>query len=203
MSNTLSDERERSTVTSLTLVSHASTRALRRALFPCDEPLDPSAFKKVSAAGSLGRARHTWTGPERRATQTAEALALNAVPEPALRDCDYGRWRGRSLEELQAEEPDAIRAWLTDPHSAPHGGESICGVVHRVGAWLDTRANVGGHVVAVTHPAIVRAAIIHAIGAAASSFWRIDVAPLTYTSLRVRKGGWTLRSSGSPLTIVR
>jgi broad specificity phosphatase PhoE len=203
MSNTLSDERERSTVTSLTLVSHASTRALRRAVFPCDEPLDPSAFRKASAVGSLRHARLAWTGPERRATQTAQALGLDAVTEPALRDCDYGRWRGRSLEELQTEEPDAISVWLTYPHSAPHGGESICGVVHRVGAWLDARANVGSHFVAVTHPAIVRAAIIHAIGAAASSFWRIDVAPLTYTLLRVRNGGWTLRSSGSPVTIVR
>jgi broad specificity phosphatase PhoE len=199
MSNILFDQGERSIVTSLTLVSHASTRALRRALFPCDEPLDPSAFRKASVAESLRHAQHAWTGPERRATQTAQALALEAVTEPALRDCDYGRWRGRSLEELQAEEPEAITSWLTDPHSAPHGGESICDVLHRVGGWLDAKASARGHVVAVTHPAIVRAAIIHAIAAAASTFWRIDVAPLTRTELRARNGGWTLRSSGSPI----
>jgi broad specificity phosphatase PhoE len=126
-------------------------------------------------------------------------LALDAVTEPALRDCDYGRWRGRSSEELQAEEPESMTAWLTDPRSAPHGGESICSVLHRVGAWLDARSNVGGHGVAVTHPAIVRAAIIHAIEAAPSTFWRIDVAPLTHTELRARNGGWTLRSSGCPI----
>ena len=72
-------------------------------------------------------------------------------------------------------------------------------LLHRVGGRLDAKASMGDHVVAVTHPAIVRAAIIHAIGAAASAFWRIDVAPLTRTELRARNRGWTLRSSGSPM----
>jgi broad specificity phosphatase PhoE len=186
-------------VTSLTLISHASTRALRKAAFPCDEPLDPLAYRKASTARPLRRAQHAWAGPELRTTQTAEALALNAVIEPALRDCDYGRWRGRALAEVQAEEPEAITAWLTDPHSAPHGGESILDLLARVGAWLDTIASRSGRAVGVTHPAVARAAIVHAIGATAYVFWRIDVAPLTRTELHSRSGGWTLRSSGSPI----
>ena len=186
-------------LTSLTLISHASTRALRKAAFPCDEPIDPSAYRKAATAGPLRRAQLSWTGPELRTAQTAEALALDAVIEPALRDCDYGRWRGRALAEVQAEEPEAVIAWLTDPLSAPHGGESILDLLARVGAWLDTIASQSGRAVAVTHPAISRAAIVHAIGATAHVFWRIDVAPLTRVELHGRSGGWTLRSSGNPI----
>jgi len=184
--------------TSLTLISHASTRALRRAAFPDDEPLDASAYRKAAAAAPLPRTRSGWTAPERRTTQTAQALALDATVETALRDCDYGRWRGFSLAELQAAEPEAVTSWLAEPNSAPHGGESIVDLLRRIGLWLDELDEAAG-VVAVTHPAIVRAAIVHAIGAAASTFWRIDVAPLTQTELRGGKGRWTLRSSGVPL----
>ena len=187
-------------VTSLTLISHASTRALRRAAFPADESLDPSAFRKAAGARPLHRTGQAWTGPERRAVQTAEALALKATIEPALRDCDYGRWAGRSLAALQLEEPEAVSAWLGDPGAAPHGGESIGDVLGRVASWLDTLAQRGGRFVGVTHPAIVRAAITHAIGGVPSSFWRIDVAPLTLASLRARGGRWTLRASGSPIS---
>jgi broad specificity phosphatase PhoE len=183
-------------VTSLTLISHASTKALRRTSFPQDEPLDPQAYKKAAAAASLRRAGRVWTGPELRATQTAMALSLPAAVEPALRDCDYGRWRGRSLPDVQADEPGAVTAWLTEPGAAPHGGESITDLLHRVGVWLASTGGDEGHVVAVTHPAIVRAAIVHAIGAPASAFWRIDVAPLTQTELRGNNGVWTLRACG-------
>lgn len=181
-------------ITCLTLISHASTRALRRAAFPGDEPLDVQGCRKAATAAPLLRAGRGWTGPELRATQTAEALTLVAAVEPALRDCDYGRWCGRSLSEVQTEEPEAVATWLTEPHSAPHGGESILDLLHRVGRWLD--ATDGDRAVAVTHPAIIRAAIVHAIGATAYAFWRIDVAPLTRTELRGRNGGWTLRSCG-------
>ena len=181
------------------LISHASTRALRRAAFPLDERLDPSAYRKAAGAPPVPRAQRAWTGPERRTTETAQALALDAVIEPALRDCDYGRWAGRSLDELQSQEPEAVTAWLGDPRAAPHGGESIDSVLRRVGGWLDGVVHCRGRLVAVTHPAIVRAAIVHAIGAAPSTFWRIDVAPLTYASLRAHGSGWTMRASGCPI----
>jgi broad specificity phosphatase PhoE len=183
---------------SLTLISHASTRALRRAAFPDDEPLDASAYRKAEAAAPLRRAHRSCTAPELRTRQTAEALGLDAAVETALRDCDYGRWRGSSLAELHAAEPASVASWLAEPHTAPHGGESMLDLLRRVGDWLDGLDAAAG-IVAVTHPAIVRAAILHAVGAPASAFWRIDVAPLTQTELRGGKGRWSLRSSGGTI----
>jgi len=79
---------------------------------------------------------------------------------------------------------------LTDPARAPHGGESIVELIERVANWLES---LNGPTVAVTHPALIRAAIVHALGAPPNAFWRIDVEPVTCTILHFRSGRWTLR----------
>ncbi len=184
-------------ITRLTLLCSLSTSALRTAAFPGDEPIDPLGEADATAGIlSLGRIDQVRTSPALRARQTAEALGLAATVDVALRDCAYGRWTGRSLADMQAEEPDAVTAWITDPAAAPHGGESVLDVLSRVAHWLDDRAGETGHSVAVTHPAVIRAAIVHAIQATPQSFWRIDVAPLSATDLRQHQGHWTLRSMG-------
>jgi broad specificity phosphatase PhoE len=53
------------------------------------------------------------------------------------------------------------------------------------------------HVVAVTHPAVIRAAIILALDAKPLSFWRIDIPPLYRVRLRGNSGRWTLLSIGA------
>jgi broad specificity phosphatase PhoE len=179
----------------LLLVCHAGTAAMRGAAFPADEPIDAAGAAKAAAlARRLPRADRAWTSPALRARQTASALGLDAVVEPALRDQDYGRWRGRPMADIEAEEPLALAAWLADPATAPHGGEDFSSLGARVGAWLDHRRDGTGRLVAVTHAAVIRAAIIHAIEASARSFGHIDVAPLSLTELGCTAGRWRLRA---------
>jgi len=64
---------------------------------------------------AVGRFERLVSAPELRARQTADRLGAGAVIEPALRDCDYGRWRGRSLGEIGAEDPAGAAAWIADP----------------------------------------------------------------------------------------
>ena len=111
-----------------------------------------------------------------------------------LRDMDYGTWTGRTFEDVQAHEPDAVAEWLSDPRAAPHGGESIVALMTRVGTWLDAQSGTAGKVIAVTHASVVRAAIIHAIKAVPLSFWRIDIAPLSVIRLSGSHSHWTLAS---------
>ena len=177
----------------LSWICHAPTAATRRAAFPLDEPLEESDREKAAAVQAR-LCGHAWTAPERRARETAEALGLTAQVDPELRDCDYGRWAGRSLADLQAAEPAALGAWLTDPQSNPHGGESIADLARRAAAWLEARAREEGRIVAVAHPAVVRAAILHAMGAPLASFWRVEVAPLALVGLTHDGRRWTLRS---------
>jgi broad specificity phosphatase PhoE len=187
--------------TRLVLLSHAPTAATRHAAFPADEPLDQSGLAQATAAaGTIRRADTVYCAPAVRCTQTAAALGLTPVIEPALRDCDHGRWSGHTLNDIEAAEPDALAAWLTDPAAAPHGGESVMDLLARATAWLHNLQPIAGTALAVTHPAIIRALIIGAIQATPASFWRIDVAPLTTTVLKGNGGRWTLRHTGHRLS---
>jgi broad specificity phosphatase PhoE len=181
----------------LILICHASTAAIRGSSFPADEPLDEHGKASAAAlAGLLPDADRWLTGPELRTRQTAEALRLDAAVEPMLRDCDYGSWSGRSLQDVCAREPEPVAAWMRTPEAAPHGGESVVSLMQRVADWLRGEQAQARRSIAVTHSAIVRAAIVHAIGAPPQSFWRIDIAPLSITHLSGNNGRWNLTSSG-------
>jgi broad specificity phosphatase PhoE len=185
--------------TRLTLICHGATAATRSGAFPADEPLEKRALARAAALQpTLRWADRAWTSPALRARQTAAALGLDAAEEPALREVDHGRWAGRRLEEVQVAESQAVIAWLADPGAAPHGGEALSDLLHRVGSWLDGRAGDGGRGTAVTHAAVIRAAILHVLEAPASSFWRLDIAPLSVTTLSHDGRRWAWRASGLP-----
>lgn len=187
----------------LTLIRHASTAAVRAAAFPLDEALDEAGRTAASAAAfQLPRGARQRCGPSRRDGETAELLGLRATSDPALAELDFGRWSGATLRAIQAREPEAVRAWLTDPAAAPHGGESITALHTRVAAWLAELGTEPGATVAVTAGSVVQAAITHALGAPHQALWRIDVTPLHRTVLHARGSQWTLRATNLPLTPV-
>ena len=181
-------------MTQLTLICDAG--AGDRPAFPDDPPLGWRELAAASRFPPLSRADAAWSSPNARAVQTASALSLAVSLAAALRDCDYGRWSGRRLADVHREEPEALAAWITDPVAKPHGGESVAEVIARVANWLDERLGERGHLVAVTHSVVIRAAIIHAIGATPASCARIDVAPLSRTLLTHEGSSWRLRSHG-------
>ncbi|MGB7973274.1 MAG: histidine phosphatase family protein, partial [Roseiarcus sp.] len=172
----------------------AATRAAR---FPDDEKLEPSAVSALEALrGRLRPYAQVLTAPALAARETAQALGLEAEVEPALRDCDYGRWRGLASKHVAEREPDAFAAWLGDPACAPHGGDSFAALIERVGAWLAQELAREGSTLAVTHAAVVRAAIVNALGAGSSAFARIDVAALSLARLSGHAGRWNLVALG-------
>jgi len=212
----------------LTLVAHASTAATARAVFAGDEGLEPRGAAAAAAATRLRRVTRTVCSPARAAVETAAALGLAATVDAGLADWDLGEWRGRALDEVAADHPAEVAAWLADPDAVPHGGEPLTALLARVAGWLaevdvvakpagsagaggSAAAGVSvagagsaggpavGHTVAVTHAAVVRAAVVVTLGAPAAGFWRIDVAPLTATVLRGGPGRWTVRGTALPL----
>ncbi|UFZ04035.1 histidine phosphatase family protein [Bradyrhizobium ontarionense] len=179
--------------TRLHLICSAATSSTAAVAFAADEPLDSRGRDSlVRLAGRLPSCDVVLRSPARCAAETAAGLALQAKPEPALRDCDFGRWAGRSLAEVQAEAPDAVADWLQNPRAAPHGGESFMDVMARVGEWMEGLLAVDGSVLAVTHALVMRAAIAHVLGVGPQAFRRIDVAPLARARLSGVDGHWTL-----------
>ncbi len=181
-----------SDVVRLTLVSHAMTDAMAAGRFPVDEPLNEIGRRQVKKAGRLDIQKDTrqLAGPALRARETAQLLGLRAATEPRLADLHCGGWCGQTL---RAVGPTDLETWLTDPARAPHGGESILDLIQRVAGWLGSLTDNTSPAVAVTHPAVIRAAILHGLDAPPKSFWRIDIAPLSRTVLHFRNGRWTMR----------
>lgn len=179
-------------VVRLTLVSHAMTDAMAAGRFPADEPLNDTSLRQVEAAPlpNFAAVDRQFTGPERRARQTAQLLGLQPMTEPLLADLDCALWRGLALD---AVDPAELQQWLTEPASAPHGGESVVDLIDRVEDWLESLTHNALRTVAVTHPAVIRAAILVALNAAPESFWRIDVKPVSPVALHFRGNRWSLR----------
>ena len=136
------------------------------------------------------------TSPARAARETAAALGFDAEVEMALSDCDYGRWRGLASKDVAEREPDEFAAWLGEPAAAPHGGELGAGLIERTRASLTQALARESVTLAVTHAAVVRAAIVNALGASSSSFARIDVAPLSLARLSGHAGRWNVVALG-------
>jgi broad specificity phosphatase PhoE len=135
-------------------------------------------------------------GPEQRTRQTVELFGNDVEVVDALRDCDFGRWKGARIDDLRKTDPETLQAWLDDPRSAPHGGETVAQLVDRVSAWLTTLETTPGNVVAVTHPFVIRAALSHVLQSPAFSL--IDVEPLCVIELRFNNR-WRLRLTGTDL----
>ncbi len=91
--------------------------------------------------------------------------------------------------------PAELAIWLTDPGRAPHGGETVVDLIGRVRGWMDSLTAQHVRIVAVTHPAVIRAAMLIVLDAPPKSFWRIDIAPASRTVLHFRGHAWTLRSN--------
>lgn len=175
------------------LISPAISAALREARFDDGCPLDAAgAARARSAADALPAAERTFASPTVRCRQTASELGLDGVVAAGPAGFDVGRWRGRTLAEVGADEPDGVAAWLSDPAAAPHGGESLRELCARVADWMDEVAALSGRTVAVVEPEIVRAMTVRVLAAPEPAFWRIDVPPLTATEFSGRAGRWNL-----------
>jgi len=178
----------------LLLVRHAATSATRSAGFPVDEPLDARGRADAALlAGALPARSAALSSPALRCRETAAAAGF-AEPSlvAALAECDFGAWAGRTLADVHASAEAEAAAWMTDPDARPHGGESLTAFAARVAAWLDGQARKDGRAVAFTHGGVVKAAVVHALGAPLAAFWQIDVAPLSLTELHAHDGRWTV-----------
>ena len=146
------------------------------------------------AGGAGGRFASAWCAPSSSARQTAGLLGLSAVEVPALADLGVGRWAGRSVADIAESEPATLRAWMTDPAAASHGGESVLDLLSRAGAWLAQVVEPSGRIVAVTHAAVIRAVVVAAIRATPDTYFRLDVSPLSLVELGYGDARWNLRS---------
>ncbi|EIK60012.1 histidine phosphatase family protein [Pseudomonas sp. B2021] len=176
--------------TRLTLICHAITPLQKQGRFPDDESVTMDwQGAALSLAGRYKQQARLLCGPEARTRQSAGLFGDNAQVDLALRDLDVGAWKGQRIGQLDSA---TLNTWATDSASAVHGGESVGQLCIRVGQWLNSLETHPGHVIAVTHPFVIRAAMLSVMQLPISMFYRIDVEPLSATELRFN-GVWRLR----------
>ncbi len=98
------------------------------------------------------------TSPLLRTRQTAEALGLQAKPDPALIETAWGDYEGLTIEELHARYgPAFAENEARGLDLLPPNGESPRQVQARLLPWLATLAKTGIDCGAVTHKGVIRA----------------------------------------------
>jgi broad specificity phosphatase PhoE len=178
--------------TELILLCHAATHAMKAGIFPSpDDPIEPADCVDLAKRLRMN-GRRVVTGPARPARETAAALAADAPVDLSFADLDYGRWHGRSIRDVHDEDPQGLAAWLSDPASAPHGGESIEQLAARVTSGLELYARGEPHVI-VTHAIVVKIVLARVLDAPIASVYAMDLEPLAPVTIVGGQAHWRLR----------
>ena len=177
----------------------------------------------------LGREQATRTGeriaaapvaavvssPLERCAQTAQAVVERqprttpSSVEADLTECDYGRWQGRRLSELAAE--DLWPVVQSQPSAVVFpGGESMAGMqaravaaIRRHDAAVEADHGPGAVWVAVSHGDVIKSILADALGMHLDMFQRIEVGPasvsiVTYGESRPRV--WAMNTDAGDLS---
>jgi broad specificity phosphatase PhoE len=131
-----------------------------------------------------------------RASATADAIQGNRTRlphRPALREINFGAWELRLYREVEAEDPDHIRAyWETPGDIRPPGGESWNQVRARVDAAIDSliAAHPGADLIVVAHFGVILTQVQRALGVDAGTAFGHRIDNLSVTEIARRPNGW-------------
>jgi alpha-ribazole phosphatase len=178
----------------LWLIRHAPVAGPRGVIHDPDAPADTSNVAGFESLRSqLPPTRSVFCSPARRTWETALALGLTPVKEPAFREQNFGSWTGRTHSDIRNELGNAYENfWCSPASNRPPGGESFVDQIARVAAGL--LALPGGNVILVVHSGTIRAALAIALDIAPDSALRFVVDPLSVTRIDRLENGWRIVS---------
>ncbi len=110
-----------------------------------------------------------YTSPVRRAVETARHLLdgrrARVVEAPEVAEIDYGRWIGKTFEEVIPEK--AFHVYHKNPRKAcPPGGEAMRKVFDRTVRFIERlrKRHKKGRIVVVSHADVIKAILVHYLG---------------------------------------
>jgi broad specificity phosphatase PhoE/ribonuclease HI len=121
------------------------------------------------------------SSPLMRARQTAqavaEALGVEVVLEPGLRETDFGDWEGYTFAEVKQKWPRELDAWLADTAVPPPFGESFDATATRVRQARDRvlSSYAGQKIVVVSHVTPIKTLLRLALDAPPSALYRMHL----------------------------
>jgi alpha-ribazole phosphatase len=174
----------------LWLIRHAPVAGPQGVLYDSDAPADTNdAAGLALLRAELPPSACAFCSPARRAWETALALGLHPIKEPAFREQSFGAWTGRRHDDLAAELGAAYQDfWRSPASNRPPQGESFVDQIMRVGTAL--AALPAGDVILVVHSGTIRAALAIALDIAPDSALRFVIDPLSLTRIDRLENGW-------------
>lgn len=147
-----------------------------------------------------------WSSPLERALRSAEPLAQR-VGLPVRIEADLtewqlmGRWAGITWEDIPKKFPGELEAFLEDPSRLDFAPESLADLAQRVAGAVQRlhESHPHGDVVAFSHSAPIRAAVLHLTGGELTDFWDDEPGHGAVTTLRPG-APWTVEAVWVPET---
>jgi broad specificity phosphatase PhoE len=169
-----------------------------------DPGLDERGREQVAELGDRlrGEVHRVYSSPQRRAVETAAALAPEPTILEQLRELDQGELEGLEIAPSLAERAEFFSAWRRDPSELKvPGGESMAELAERVGAGMDRIVaeldtgdrSEGGQVVAVVGHQMAQAAFVcRALGESLRRWHEFELRNARANLLLWDGEGWTL-----------
>lgn len=133
-----------------------------------------------------------------RARATADALAApgrHRLPDnAALREINFGAWELLSFEQIEAQDPARVRAFMETPGDVtpPGGGESWKHLAARLDPAVADLVSRGEDVIVVAHFGPIIAQIERALGITAYQAFAHRIDPLSVTEVTVTRDIWRI-----------
>ncbi len=136
-----------------------------------------------------------FSSPLLRAQETASIIArphgLTPTPIPALREVNVGNWEGRSWVDIERDEPQAYRQFVTDPATHGYaGGENLDEVRQRVQPAIEQlmREQTDKLILVVGHNVVNRVLLAHLLHVPLAKVRGIDQDNCGVNIIRYRDG---------------
>lgn len=111
-----------------------------------------------------------YVSPMRRTIATAkplcDAIGMEMQLRDGLKEIRYGKWEGKTQQEVQSEFHDDYINWLTEPAwNPPTGGETSVQIASRASLVIaEIEAKHTGNVLVVSHKATIRILLCSLLG---------------------------------------
>ncbi|WP_315436333.1 histidine phosphatase family protein [uncultured Selenomonas sp.] len=134
-----------------------------------------------------------------RAMETAAPLAarfgLPVISDPQLRELNFGAWEGRNFNDVNAENPNAMKNFYTDPEQAdipesepfPEFQRRVAGRVREIVAH-----ERGKRVVIVSHGASIRILLADLLSMPIRSIWHLSQLNTAVNKIRFEDDGFAV-----------
>ena len=140
---------------------------------------------------------HIITSPLSRCQDFAQALAqktgIDYRVHERLKEIGFGVWEGRTPEDIQANEGDALERFIDDPvHNRPQGAEPLDEFAQRVWEVYEKTAqdHKGQHILMVAHAGVIRAITSKILGMSLDDVYsrlKIEYAAIASTRVHDKK----------------